>query len=132
MGTLHGTAATGSGQTLTGATGTPAEGLKVSVPAGALGDRGTVTYGTGFAYRLNELLTKLVGDEGAIAVRTKGLNDDITALGKRKDALEARLALVEKNYRAQFNALDTLLASMNTTSTYLAQQLANLPKIGDE
>ena len=38
--------------------------------------------------------------------------------------------MIEKRYRAQFTALDTMLASMTQTSTYLQQQLANLPKAG--
>ena len=33
---------------------------------------------------------------------------------------------IEKRYRSQFTALDTLVAGMKTTSTFLTQQLANL------
>jgi len=38
---------------------------------------------------------------------------------------------VQAAYLRQFNALDTQLAQLSAMSTYLAQQLANLPKIGD-
>jgi flagellar hook-associated protein 2 len=34
--------------------------------------------------------------------------------------------MIEKRYRAQFTALDSLISSMNTTSAYLSQQLASL------
>ena len=37
----------------------------------------------------------------------------------------------ESNMRAQFIALDSALASMQNTSSFLTQQLANLPKISD-
>jgi len=40
--------------------------------------------------------------------------------------MTARLDQVRSTYLAQFNSLDTLLASMQTTSTYLSQQLQSL------
>ena len=39
---------------------------------------------------------------------------------------EAIAGVIEKHYRAQFTALDTTIASMNTTSTYLTQQLNSI------
>jgi flagellar hook-associated protein 2 len=36
------------------------------------------------------------------------------------------VANVEKRYRNQFSALDTLVSGLQTTSTYLTQQLAKL------
>jgi flagellar hook-associated protein 2 len=41
--------------------------------------------------------------------------------------MNRRLAQIETRYRAQFTALDTLVSSMQKTSQYLTQQLANLP-----
>jgi flagellar hook-associated protein 2 len=40
--------------------------------------------------------------------------------------LEFRLSTIEKRYRAQFTALDTLVSSLQTTGSYLSQQLASL------
>lgn len=128
-GTLSGRAMTGSGQVLLGAVGSDLEGLRVQVSGGAIGARGSITYSTGFASRLNDLVSNVIGVDGAIAARTDGLQKEITDIGKRRDALNAHLALVEANYRAQFNALDTMLANLQAQSTALAQQLASLPKI---
>lgn len=64
---------------------------------------------------------------GMIAGRTDSINSTIKALTKQYEALEARLVTVQERYRLQFSKLDTMLAGMNQTSTYLAQQLANLP-----
>ena len=47
-------------------------------------------------------------------------------LESRQEALSLRLEGIEKRYRTQFSALDTLMSSMNSVSSYLAQ---NLPKI---
>ena len=40
------------------------------------------------------------------------------------------MLLIEDRYRKQFTAMDTLLASLTSTSNYLAQQLENLPTPG--
>ena len=47
-----------------------------------------------------------------------------------KAALDPRMRSIEARYRKQFTAMDTLLAQMNSTSSYLAPQFANLPKPG--
>ncbi|HRO57453.1 MAG TPA: flagellar filament capping protein FliD, partial [Nitrosomonas europaea] len=69
--------------------------------------------------------------DGLISSRMDGINSTIKGIGKQREALEFRLEGVEKRLRAQFTALDTMIASMNQTSNYLQQQLANLPKIGE-
>jgi flagellar hook-associated protein 2 len=42
--------------------------------------------------------------------------------------VDLRMEAVEARYRAQFTALDTLLAQMQTTGDFLTQQLAALNK----
>ncbi len=121
-GTIGGIAASGSGQTLVGATSTSTEGLKVTLTGGALGDRGSVTFGQGFAYRLNHLVTDVLDDDGAIAARTQGLQKSIDGIKKREDAFSQRLTQIEANYMRQFNQLDTLLSALSTQSSYLTQQ----------
>ncbi|MDP3636800.1 MAG: hypothetical protein Q8R51_05405, partial [Azonexus sp.] len=51
----------------------------------------------------------------------------ITSIQKRQTAMFERLIKIEERYTKQFSSLDTLVANMNQTSTYLTQQLANLP-----
>jgi flagellar hook-associated protein 2 len=125
-GTLDGVAASGVGQTLTGAAGTPAEGLAVRILGGATGARGSVTFGRGFADQLNTYVSGLLDGDGLIAARTDGINASIKGLDRRQEALQARLDQIEKRYRAQFTALDTMLSSMNKTSSFLTQQLDSL------
>jgi flagellar hook-associated protein 2 len=50
-------------------------------------------------------------------------------LSKREDDMNERLVAIEARYRAQFAALDAMITGLNSTSTFLTQQLANLPKI---
>jgi flagellar hook-associated protein 2 len=97
---------------------------------GAAGARGTVSYSTGYAYRLEALADTLLSTDGMVTNRISALNTSIDDVESRRDTMGARLAIVEQRYRDQFTALDTMLASMNSTSSFLQQQLANLPKIG--
>lgn len=126
-GSIGGSAATGSGQSLTGVG--EADGLKIAVTGGALGDRGTVSYSQGYAYNLNTLATSILGTDGSISSRTSGLTASIDQIAKQRTVLQARLVNIEANYRAQYSRLDTMLSSMNQTSTYLTQQLNALQSL---
>lgn len=123
-GTIGGIQATGNGQTLTGAAGSAVDGLKLTVSGGDAGERGTVNFSQGYAYQLNTLSTSFIGTTGSISSKTKGLNDSVTAIQKDRDAFSTRLTAIEARYRAQFTALDTMLQSMQSTQSYLTQQLA--------
>lgn len=131
-GTIGGIAATGSGQNLTGATGYDTEGLKLLITGSTTGDRGTVRFSQGYAYLLDELVDTYLESSGLISSRTKGIDSSIEDIGRARDALNARLIQTEKRYRAQFLALDKVISSMSQTSTFLQQQLSNLPKITSE
>jgi flagellar hook-associated protein 2 len=129
-GTIGGFAANGSGQSLIGAAGSPVDGLSLSVTGGLLGARGSVTYAAGVGYGLDQILTSMLGTDGALKARTDGLQSTITDIDKRKDAMQTRLDAVQQAYLNQFNALDAQLSQLSNLSTYLSQQLATLPKIG--
>ena len=123
-GTINGQPATGHGQILTANAGSPAVGISIQVSGGALGARGMLNFSQGIAKRMDQYLTGTLGDTGSIASRTDGLNSSIKRLTDRQADLQNRLTLIEKRYRTQFTALDTMLSSMNTTSAFLTQQLA--------
>lgn len=125
-GTLNGIGATGSGQALTGATGTAADGLKVLVSGGSTGARGTVNFSRGYASQLTTLLSSALGSSGTISSTTDGVNRSIKDIGKQRDILNNRLFDVEARYRAQFTALDRVVSTLNNTSAFLSQQLSAL------
>jgi flagellar hook-associated protein 2 len=130
-GTIGGFAAAGSGQKLTGATGTPVDGLALTITGGATGARGSVNYAKGIAARLNDTLTSILGSDGAVKASTDGAQSTITDLNKREDAMQKRLDQIEQAYYSQYTALDTLISSLKTTGDYLTQQLAALPKFNN-
>lgn len=72
----------------------------------------------------------VTGSSGSISGLTDSLNRMVKDLGSQRTVLTQRLTSIEERYRKQFTALDTLIAGMKETSTYLAQQLATLPGVG--
>mgnify|MGYP005845092439 FL=1 len=64
---------------------------------------------------------------GLLEGRTRALNDRLKALQADRDRLDVRIQRIEEGYRRQFTALDGLVAQLQSTSTFLAQELARLP-----
>ncbi len=126
-GTINGAPANGSGQTLTASDGA-ALGLKVAVSGGALGERGKINYSQGYAYTLNNLLTSVLAKDGQLESRKKGINSSIKDIETRRDTLQQRMPLQEARFRKQYSTLESTLSNMSKTSSYLNQQLANLPR----
>lgn len=123
-GTIGGVAATGNGQVLTAADGSKAAGIQLTVNSGVTGDRGTVTFSQGYAYALTNLATSFTGKNSLLASKTDGLNASIKAVANQRDRFSQHLTQLEAMYRAQFTSLDSMLQSMQTTQSYLTQQLA--------
>lgn len=70
--------------------------------------------------------TDLLASNGAVSNRINSLTSSVSRFKDNQAALEVRVSLVEKRYRLQFTALDKLVSSMQTTSSYLTQQLTIL------
>jgi flagellar hook-associated protein 2 len=80
----------------------------------------------GFADKLLTTVGGYVGSEGAFTQRSNGLNAQLKDVAARRTALDARMEAVGNRYKAQFIAMDSMVAQLNSTSSYLAQQLAAL------
>lgn len=83
--------------------------------AGAAGD-------TGFASKLSDALELMTRDGGVIDNAKKGLQTSISSLDTRYARMEQSIGASIARYRAQFAQLDSMIASMNSTSAYLTQQ----------
>lgn len=123
-GTINGVTATGSGQTLTGAS--DSAGLVLKVNGGDAGARGNIDFAHGFAAKLSKLIDGMLNGR-MIESRIDGINATIKDIGSQRETLIRRLEDTEKRLRAQYTALDTTLASLSQTSNFLQQQLARLP-----
>jgi len=72
------------------------------------------------------LQSNLDSSTGTLSMRTDSLNKQIKKLEKDLDDLDARMDQVSARYTAQFTAMDSLVAQMQSTSNYLSQQLGSL------
>jgi flagellar hook-associated protein 2 len=81
-------------------------------------------YGKSFSTEVVAMLSS----NGTVTNRLDSLDSTIRRYKDSQAAIEVRVSLVEKRYRAQFTALDRLVSSMQTTSSYLTQQIAQLQK----
>ncbi|MFN2308628.1 MAG: flagellar filament capping protein FliD [Gammaproteobacteria bacterium] len=127
-GRIGGRAASGSGRTLVG-TGA-AEGLRVEVLGNSTGLLGTLSFARGVADRLNNLAIDLLADDSALNGRIAGITSRIDDIGAQREALGRRMITLEARLRTQFTAMDALVGQLKAVSSYLEQQLANLPTIG--
>jgi flagellar hook-associated protein 2 len=126
-GTINGAPASGSGQSLTATSG-GAEGVKILIDGGSTGDRGKINYSQGYAIKLNSLLTAVLASDGPLQSRKNGINASIKDVDDHRDKIQQRLPLQEARYRRQYSTLETMLSNMSKTSSYLSQQLSNLPR----
>ncbi len=78
----------------------------------------------GVAVRLAEVLDRTLRTDGQVTARTDSLQTSKKSLERDQAALEVRMESVERRYRAQFIAMDKLLAGLQNTSSYLTQQLS--------
>ncbi|MDP5240684.1 flagellar filament capping protein FliD [Uliginosibacterium sp. 31-16] len=91
----------------------------------------TITGVTGIASQIATKVASMLGTDGVVTTRTAGINSTIKNIDKRIDTLNDRLVSIEKRYRAQFTALDSTVSSMNSTSSFLTQQLSALSSLSN-
>jgi len=81
----------------------------------------------GYAVRMFDLAEVYLRTGGILQTRTDGLNTQIEDFNDQRISLNERLVSLEARLLRQFNALDSLLGELTQTSTFLNQQLTNLP-----
>lgn len=80
----------------------------------------------GFAAKLSTLSNGWLESNGLIDSREDGLKTQVEGIDDQILRMEDRMISVEARIRAQFTALDSLVSSLNNTSSFLTQQLASL------
>lgn len=85
---------------------------------------------SGIAVRTSQYLEARLSASGEFAARDERIGTERRRLEQDKTALEARMLVIQQRYMKQFTAMDSMLAQMQSTSSYLTQQLDNLAKLG--
>ncbi|HTU59358.1 MAG TPA: flagellar filament capping protein FliD, partial [Polyangiales bacterium] len=120
-GTLGLGGATGNGQDLTSS-----DGLSVKITGGNTGERGNVTLMRGIATQLDKLIGDALDSKGTVPARIDTLNQQVKDIENKRVFIEKQLEVKEQRYLNQFNSLDGLLSNMQSTMSYMAQQLSAL------
>ena len=90
-------------------------------------DTGT-TASSGFMVRYRDLTGRVLDPDGSLSTVNDSLNNRIKDLDKRQDAMNLRLTATQNRLRAQYQALDTQISSLNGLGSYVTAQLAALNK----
>jgi flagellar hook-associated protein 2 len=85
----------------------------------------------GVVDRLNSMLNTALSSAGIIQTRGNNLTTQQTSIDNENAAIAARTAVIQQRYMTQFNAMDTLLAQMQNTSSFLTQQFNALNKVNN-
>jgi flagellar hook-associated protein 2 len=81
----------------------------------------------GIANQLAALVAQYVEEDGFLETRIDGLESEVDDIDDRRDELNDRSIELEEQLRAEFLALDLLVAELSSTSQFLSEQLALLP-----
>ncbi|MBW2641746.1 MAG: flagellar filament capping protein FliD, partial [Deltaproteobacteria bacterium] len=86
----------------------------------------------GFAVRMTDTLDGILSfTQGTLVARTDGIQDSIDDIGDQVERIEMHVLAWETRTRAQFNALEVLLAEYQTTGDYLSQQIGSLQNLNN-
>jgi len=104
-----------------------ASGIRLKVTGGEVGERGNVTYISGFGDRLKDLLLNFLdSSDGTITNKLAALDDDLETVDEDRTALNARIEAQEARLKSQFLYNDALIQTLNTTLDYVKAQFEAL------
>jgi flagellar hook-associated protein 2 len=83
----------------------------------------------GFVAQLDTVIKGYTASDGVISSRIEGRESQLAKLETDVEKFNIRMAKYEERLYSQYNAMDLLVANLNSTGSYLQQQLANLPGV---
>ena len=111
----------------------PSSGLRLKISGGDIGDRGSITYVSGFGDQLKAILDNFLDtSDGLIANKLAGLDQDLEQVDEDRADLEARMDAQEARLKSQFLYNDSIIQTLNTTLDYVKQQFDALNGGGDD
>jgi flagellar hook-associated protein 2 len=84
---------------------------------------------TGVAAKLHQQITDRLADGAGIDVRNDSLQAEQRALAKKTADINVRMTILQQTYLKQFTALDTLLSNLQSTSSFLSQQIESMANL---
>nr|WP_289125486.1 flagellar filament capping protein FliD [uncultured Halomonas sp.] len=78
--------------------------------------------GNGLAAQLDSTVERMLGDNGVVKLAISGAENRVKSLDERFERMEVTIERTISRYRTQFGQLDSMIAQMNSMSSYLTQQ----------
>ncbi len=85
------------------------------------------TSAKGFATQLDNILTTYTESSGILDSRETSINAQLKKITNERLDLDFYISQLQERLVAQYAAVDVIVAQFNNTSSFLTQQLANLP-----
>lgn len=79
--------------------------------------------------QVSDLVDRFTGANGVITSRNKSINDRLNDVTRQRDALDLRMEQVQRTYLAQFTAMEKIVAQLQGTSSFLANQLSQISNL---
>lgn len=83
----------------------------------------------GIAKKLDSVLNDMLKTDGLIHNRNETYLEQLKKIDEQKERLEMRVASLEKRLRAQYSAMDMLVATLNSTGDYIQRQMDSISQI---
>jgi len=83
----------------------------------------------GFAGKIDELLDFYTESDGVIQGRLDSKEKQLSRIDEDRASFSRKMESLEARLFAQYNSMDLLVAGLNSTSSYLMQQLDNMPGV---
>jgi flagellar hook-associated protein 2 len=83
----------------------------------------------GFAGSFDDLMNFYTRSDGLIQSRIDSKEGQLRDIDDERDALTRKIESLSSRLYAQYNAMDLLVASLNSTSSYVQAQLENMPGV---
>ena len=97
--------------------------VEVLLAGGTVGDEAITGVAEDIETRINDYLKY----QGTFDIKADLLEERSQSIAEQRENLAKRLERVEARFRAQFNAMDSLLSQLTTTGTFLESQFNSLP-----
>lgn len=125
-GTINGVAGVGNGRLLTGATGSPSEGLALNITA-TVPVSATVSANKGLGQLIGERFSAMTDNSvGSISSVDKTLTKNITDATAQITKADAMLEKRRERYERQFQAMERMIAQFNSQGTALTNFVNSL------
>lgn len=83
----------------------------------------------GFAQSFDDLMSFYTDTDGIIQNRIDSKTNQLEDIDDQRESLTGKMESLSDRLYAQYNAMDLLVASLNSTSSYVQAQLENMPGV---